>query len=108
MVPFPTKKQMTEDRLVSLITRQLSGELATEEARELNAWAELSDTNRQFLQRFTEEELLRKEIEQYKRFDPAVAFDKTMAEVRARRKAKVRQIIAWSAAACVAVAVGGL
>ena len=101
---------MTEDRLVWLITRQMSGELGPEEVQELEKWANESAINRQFVGQFAGEALLEKEIELWKNIDPTQGFAKWVAYKRAQRKSRILKITGYSAAASllIAVALGSL
>jgi transmembrane sensor len=95
---------MTEDHLVSLIIRQLSGKLEPGEVQELAKWADEDPVNNEFLKRFATEALLKSEIEQWKRIDPAVGYRKWQLFRHARKSSRMRQITAWSVAASVLIA----
>ena len=101
---------MTENRLVALIGRKLSGELTEEEASALELWAADEPANRAFLDRVTDEEWLENEIDLWKNIDPAGGHAKWVAYIQTRRRGRVRRIIGWSVAASllIAVAIGGL
>lgn len=96
---------MTEDRLVSLIARQQSGELASEEVLELEAWANEKEEYRAFLDRFSGETLLEKEVNLWNGIGPADGFAKWRAYMRSRRRARIRRITGWSVAASLLLAV---
>jgi transmembrane sensor len=96
---------MTEDRLVSLITRQQSGELTPEEVLELEAWANKRVEYRAFLDQFSGETLLEKEISLWNGIDPAEGFARWRAFMQARRRARIRRITGWSVAASFLLAV---
>ena len=102
---------MTEDRLVSLITRQWSGVLTPAEVQELEGWAAEAPQNRRLLDSMSnEEDLLEKELELWKRIDPAQGFANWVSRRQTRRRARIFRLAGWSAAACLlaAVAVIGL
>lgn len=87
------------------------GKLEPEDNLELEAWADESDRNRAFLNRFSgEDSLVEQEIDKWNNLDPEQRFLKWKMELRARRRAKVLRITGWSAAACLAIAfaIGGL
>lgn len=96
---------MTEDRLVSLITRQQSGELTPEEVSELEAWANEKKAYRVFLNQFSEEALLQKETNVWNRIDPAQGFARWRAFLQARRRARIRRMTGWTVAASLLLAV---
>lgn len=96
---------MTENRLASLIIRRISGELTELEAEELNVWVALAPANKDFLDRVTDEEQLGKELSLWKNIDPAEGYVKWESSMRTLRRARIRKIIGWSAAASVLVAV---
>lgn len=101
---------MTEDRLIRLITRQMSDELDSDEFQELEAWAKETNLNRQFLSQFAKQVLLEHEISLWTSFDPVVGYKKWIAYREGRRKSRVFRIVAWSAVAAllIAVVIGGL
>lgn len=101
---------MTEDRLASLIARQLTGELAPEELRELVDWGNESKPHRGFLDRLTDETEIENELRTWKNIDPAVGYDRWIADMRKRRRGHIVRIVGWSAAASflIAIVIGGL
>ena len=94
---------MTEDRLVSLIIKRLTGQLAPAEEVELEGWASENPGNRAFLSK--NEGLLEKEIERWKNIDPAEGYQKWLGYRKARGKAKILRLTGWSAAACMVAAI---
>lgn len=94
---------MTEERLVSLLFKRLSGTLVSEEARELEEWAGESPENQQFLQR--NESLLEKKITRWKKFDPAQGYAKWTRYRQSQQRARILRIGALSAAASLLLAV---
>lgn len=90
---------MTEDRLVSLITRRESGEQSPDEVLELEAWANEKEENRAFLNWYSDELLIAKEINILKGIDPAKGFARWRAYMLARRRTRIRRIAGWSVAA---------
>lgn len=96
---------MTEDRLVLLITRQQSGELAPEETMELEEWTNGSEINRAFLQKVSSERFFEQEIHYWNSIDPAKGFARWRAQMRAQRRVRIRRITGWSVAASLLIAV---
>lgn len=94
---------MTEDHLVSLIIRQLSGKLEPQEVQELAKWANENPVNREFLKRLATEAVLKSEIEQWKKIDPAVGYSKWQLSRQVRKSFGIRQIAGWSVAASVLI-----
>jgi transmembrane sensor len=101
---------MTEERLVSLIVRKLSGELDPEAYRELQAWAADDAGNQVLLDRLSDEEGLEKELLQYRGIDPSAGYRRWLAEIEGRRRIRRMRVVGWAAAACLlaAVVVSGL
>jgi len=99
---------MKEDHLVSLIVRQLSGELDFQGVGELEEWAKKDVANRQLLDRVSNESELQSEISRWKDIDPAVAYEKWAKYWKNRRRTHVIWIAGWSAAAvlmlCIVIA----
>jgi transmembrane sensor len=94
---------MTEDRLVSLIFKRLSEELLPEEAMELEGWAQVAPENREFLN--THSRILEKEINRWRRINPAQGYTKWLQYRRAQRGVRILRISGWSVAASVLIAV---
>ncbi len=101
---------MEENRLVSLIIRQLSGQLSTEEVEELETWASELPVNQRLLNLVKNEEELEDELNKWKRIDPVLGYDKWLFQQQARPKTRILRIASWSVAASllIAVAIGGL
>ena len=97
---------MTEERLVLLIARRLSGELTTEELAELDAWAKTDQTNRLFLDWVRDEFRIEKEIDVWKRIDPADGYGKWLASHQIRRRYRIIRMVVSSAAAAVLIVFG--
>lgn len=95
---------MTEDRLLSLISRQVFGDLEPEEILELEQWANETDLNRDFLTRFSDETVLRRAIHLWVQIDPAEGFSKWKVYRRQRRGAKIVRFTGWSVAASLLIA----
>jgi transmembrane sensor len=95
---------MNEDRLVALLIRRLSGDLTREEARELEDWANESADNRRFLARAVNENVLEKELSQWRQLDPAEGHARWVGYRQARRRARVLRMVKWSAAASLIIA----
>jgi len=96
---------MTENRLTTLIVRRISGELTGPEAEELNMWAAQAPGNRAFLDRVTDEEKLERELDLWKKINPAEGYIRWESAMLTHRRARIRRIVGWSAAASVVVAV---
>jgi transmembrane sensor len=96
---------MTQDRLVLLITRQMSGELDPEETRELELWAAKAPENRRFLDQFSNEVLLEKEIAIWNNIDPAQGYNRWIAYRQSRRRLRILRFSGWSVAASLLLAV---
>lgn len=94
---------MTEDRLVLLIYKRLSGELDGDEALELEAWADESPENRQLLT--LNEASVEKEMDQWLDSDPSMGYTNWLSRRRAQRKVRLLRVGGWSAAAVVLAAV---
>lgn len=94
---------MTEDRLVSLIIKKLSGELSPTEAVELEGWAQEDAGNRQFLTR--NEGLMEREIERWKNIDPAEGYERWLRYRKTRKRTTILRITGWSVAAALLIAV---
>ena len=90
---------MTEDRLISLIVRQQSGNLAPDEIRELEQWGDEAIENGEFLRKVSEESLWDKEISIWNNIDTAKGFVIWKACIQARRRARIFRIIRSSAVA---------
>ena len=86
--------------------KRLDGELSNEEAMALNSWAEENPANKAWLDRFSNEELLEKEIQQWGNIDPAEGHAKWVVYMQARRQSRVWRIAGWSVAAAVLITVG--
>lgn len=101
---------MTGDRLVSLVARQLAGELAPDEFQELVDWGNASRLHRDFLDRLRDETLIENELRKWKNIDSAVGYDRWIGYMKKRRRGRVVRIAGWSAAASllIAIAIGGL
>lgn len=101
---------MTEDRLASLLARQLNGELAPDELRELADWGNASKLNRDFLNRLTNETWIENESSAWKNIDPAEGYNRWVEYMGKRRRGRIVRIAGWSVAASllVAIAIGGL
>src|SRR5690348_13508989 len=96
---------MTENHLVSLIVRHWSGELTEEEAAELKQWADASVENQLLLDRITDENELEKELDVWRNLNPAEAYPRIGVYLKMKKRARVRRIIGWSAAAALVIAV---
>jgi transmembrane sensor len=96
---------MNEDHLAALVTRYMSGELASGEALELEAWADSSPANRRLLSRMLNEAELERELDQWRSIDPGLAYERWKAYMQARKRARVLRIMGWSVAASLLVAV---
>lgn len=95
---------MTEDRLLSLISRQVFGDLEPEEILELEQWANEANVNRELLTRFSDDVVLRSEIRRWMEIDPAGGFGKWKANERARKRTKIVRLTGWSVAASLLIA----
>lgn len=96
---------MTKHRLVALLFRKVTGELAPEEVLELETWAEKAAENRRLLDRVSNDQTLEKELDRWDRIDPAAGYYKWLTSLPDQRKARTRQIVVWSAAASLLIAV---
>jgi len=92
---------MTEDHLVMLISRLISGELSPEEIQELEQWANAAAVNRQLLERVSAEGFLEKEISAMRRIDPVLGFERWLHDRRRRGRSKLLWLSGLSAAAVV-------
>jgi transmembrane sensor len=101
---------MTENHLITLINRHISGELTENEAEELRQWAAGHPGNRMLLDGITNEERLEKELNRWRGIDTGEAYAKWQTYMRSRRSILIRRITSWSIAASllIAVAVIGL
>ena len=101
---------MTEDRLASLIARQLTGEPDPEEMRELEAWVNEDEDNRQWLGKVLADGYLEKETDVWQRFDPEAAFERWLRGQHKIRRSRVVRLSSLAAAACavVVIAIGVL
>jgi ferric-dicitrate binding protein FerR (iron transport regulator) len=97
---------MRKDLLLSLILKRLNGQLSTEEALELDSWADESPANRAWLDRLSDDEFLEKEVQQFRNTDPVGGYRRWLGYMETSRKSGVRRIVGWSAAASVLIAVG--
>lgn len=92
---------MTEHRLVSLVARQFTQGLEPTESAELTDWAAESDSNKNFLEVFTNEDRLVKELERFGTVDKAKGYDKLKDLMKTERRSHLIRISAWAAAAVV-------
>lgn len=101
---------MTGDRLTSLMSRQLTGELAPDELRELVAWGKESKPNRDFLDTLTDDGVIEKEMNAWKKIDPANGYTRWLSYMKKRRRSKIVRMTGLSAAASllIAIAIDGL
>jgi transmembrane sensor len=96
---------MTENHLITLISRHLSGELTENEMAELEQWAAAHPDNRQLLDSITNEEQLEKELNLWRNINVAEGHAKWESYMQARRKVIIRRIVGWSVAASLLTAV---
>src|ERR1700761_465233 len=96
---------MTKERLIQLITRHLYGQPSVQETVELKDWVNEDEANRELLSRIASEEDLEREIRQYTQIDPAKGYGKWVYYMAGQRKARIRQIVGWTAAAAILIAV---
>jgi ferric-dicitrate binding protein FerR (iron transport regulator) len=96
---------MTENHLVSLIARHLSGELTEEETGELRLWAAAHTDNQLLLNRITDEGELEKELDRWRNINATEGYEKWVLNARARRRGKIWRLTGWSVAASLLIAV---
>jgi transmembrane sensor len=96
---------MTENHLVFLIARRVSGHDDPEGDRELEAWAEKDVANRKLLEECVSEEELEKQVAVYRAIDPAEGYRRWISYLQSRRKKSYLQNATWLAAASLLVAV---
>lgn len=82
----PGNYGMTEDRLVLLIARRMTGDLASEEERELEMWMQKEPKNRELLDHLMDDEALEDELDQWRSFDPVVGHTKWI-----RKQSRLRE-----------------
>jgi ferric-dicitrate binding protein FerR (iron transport regulator) len=101
---------MTEDRLVSLITRQVSGQLDPTEIRELQDWANEAAGNKDLLEWMMNEDELQIELEKYRAIDPSAGYRRWLTGSQVRQKVRYLRITGWAVAASVltALVIGGI
>jgi len=101
---------MTENHLITLINRHISGELTEHEAEELKQWGSAHPDNRSLLDGITNEEQLEKEVNLWRSINTAEGYARWGFYMRTRRRALIRRITGWSVAASllIAMAVIGL
>ena len=97
---------MRKDLLLALILKRLDGQLSNEEVSELEGWANESPVNRAWLDRLSDDELLEKEIQQFRNIDAAEGHARWVAYMQARRGSRVRRMAGWSVAAAVLITAG--
>jgi transmembrane sensor len=97
---------MTRNQLLQLLLKRLTGEFSPEEAIELEAWTASVDGGRQWIERITSEAGLAKEVEVWKKIDPALGYAKWLDGRKRTGKLRIRHLIRGvAAAALLAVAV---
>jgi len=96
---------MREDRLVQLLTRYLSKKLDADEAHELEQWAKEDLANRQLLSVVSDEASLSRELDIWRRIDPARGYAEWLHRTKARRWTKVLYITGISVAASLLIVV---
>ena len=99
---------MTEHRLEWLVIGKLADELKPAETVELDNWGAESAVNKHFLEVFSDENLLTIELDRFTRIDRDKGYAKVQALIRASRRSRLIRITAWSAAACILLAIAGL
>lgn len=99
---------MTEDRLLTLITGQLAGELNPTETRELADWVNSSAVNRAWMERLSTEGYLDREIAIWRRIDPEMAFEQWLRKRRSQRSKVFRFRVSVAAACVLAILLTGL
>jgi ferric-dicitrate binding protein FerR (iron transport regulator) len=99
---------ITEERLVELITNHLAGDLTELEQVELTAWVQTDLANRLLLDKISNEDEVRTEIERWKNIQPSKGYEKWFKALRVRQRGKIIRIAGWAAAACLAGVLAGV
>lgn len=99
---------MTEQRLVSLVTRQFIEDLEPTELAELAQWAAASDTNRDFLETFTNRDRLMGELNRFEHVNSERCYAKFELLMRKDRRSRVNRWTRLVAAAVIVFVVVGI
>jgi len=83
---------MTEERLISLIARQLSGQLDLEGQQELQIWAAENETNQALLIMLSNEEELEMELSRFRAIDPSVGYTRWIQYNQFQQRNKLYRI----------------
>jgi ferric-dicitrate binding protein FerR (iron transport regulator) len=97
---------MTENQLVSLIARHISGELTEKEVGELRRWADADPNNQLLLERVSNEEELEKELDRWRSIDANEGHARVVSILQTHRRVRIRRIVGWSVAASLITAFG--
>lgn len=97
---------MTEDRLITLIVKYLSGNSSEEERAIIMEWIQGDPARRLMLDRFSNEETLNSELERWGSIQPSLGYGNWLNALKARRRSRVLRISSRVAAACLILAVG--
>ena len=96
---------MSEERLIDLLARHLSGDLTAEEMLELDEWANEDPANRALLERVSDKGEIEKDIRLWRRLRPVEGHARWMGYLQARRRTRVLRFVMYSAAASALLAV---
>jgi transmembrane sensor len=96
---------MTEDRLVWLISRQVTGALEPGDLRELAAWANETADNHILLDRFSDPAYVEQQMDVWKSISPEAGFARWADHRASRRRLSWRRLSGWAAAAVLVIAV---
>ena len=96
---------MTEERLVSLIGRQLTGELNPGEARELESWINDAVENKRWLKKLSADGYLEREIEIWRKIDPQVGFERWLAGQHKVRRSNLLRLAKFAVAASIIIVI---
>jgi len=96
---------MTEEHLISLIVRQLSGAPDPEGLQELQAWAAEDAANEALLKRVSNEEELEKELTRYRAIDSVAGYNQWAGYIQSRGRIRRLRFTGWAAAASLLAAV---
>jgi transmembrane sensor len=97
---------MTENQLILLIARQLSGELSEGEVNELTEWVSLHPDNQLLLDRISNEDQLEIELDLWHGINASDGHIRVISLLQAQRRTSIRRIMRWSIAASLLIAVG--
>lgn len=96
---------MTEDRLVSLIVKELSGELSPEGLNELEKWSKEDPKNQELISLITNSQALEAELSLFTQIDPRAGYANWISQTSDRKRRRIRMVIGSLAAACLLLAV---